>query len=81
MKALAKAGRFVLGSPTLYRLGARMGRIFQSPLRHGDWLPSLPPPLNRWTMARPFPAFQGDFRGWWKNRKAAVKEREGKSHE
>lgn len=81
LKALARAGRLVLGSPTLYRLGALMGRIFQTPLRRGDWLPWLPPPLNRWTSARPFPAFQGDFRGWWKNRKAAVKQREGKSHE
>ncbi|MCX5819081.1 MAG: LutB/LldF family L-lactate oxidation iron-sulfur protein [Deltaproteobacteria bacterium] len=80
LKAMAKVGRIVLGSPTLYRLGARLGRIFQSPLRRGDWLPSLPPPLNRWTMARPFPAFQGDFRLWWKNRKAAVKQMEGKTH-
>jgi len=80
LKAMAKMGRIVLGSPALYRLGARLGRIFQSPLRSGDWLPSLPPPLNRWTMARPFPAFQGDFRGWWKNRQAAVKPMEGKTH-
>jgi hypothetical protein len=50
-------------------------------LRRGDWLPSLPPPLNRWTSARPVPAFQGDFRNWWKNRKAAVKQMEGKPHE
>lgn len=81
LKALARAGRFVLGSPALYRLGGLIGRILQAPLRHGDWLPSLPPPLNRWTSARPFPAFRGDFRGWWKNRKAAVKQTEGKSHE
>jgi len=80
LKALAGAGRLVLGSPLLYRLGARIGRTLQAPLRRGDWLPSLPPPLNRWTSARPFPAFQGDFRGWWKNRKAAVKQMEGKSH-
>jgi L-lactate dehydrogenase complex protein LldF len=81
LKALAGAGRLVLGSPLLYRLGARIGRTLQAPLRRGDWLPSLPPPLNRWTSARPFPAFQGDFRGWWKNRKAAVKQMEGESHE
>ena len=81
LKAMAKIGRFVLGSPTLYRLGARMARIFQVPMRRGDWLPSLPPPLNRWTMARPFPAFQGDFRGWWQNRPTVVKQTEGKNHE
>ncbi len=81
LKAMAKLGRIVLGSPTLYHLGGRLGKIFQAPLRRGDWLPSLPPPLNRWTMARPFPAFQGGFRGWFKNRKAAVKQAEGKLHE
>jgi L-lactate dehydrogenase complex protein LldF len=74
LKALAGAGRFVLGSPALYRLGARMARLLQAPLRRGDWLPWLPPPLNRWTSARPFPAFQGDFRLWWKNRKEATHE-------
>jgi len=68
LKALAGAGRFVLGSPALYRFGARLARALQTPLRRGDWLPSLPPPLNRWTSARPFPAFRGDFRHWWKNR-------------
>ncbi len=81
LKALAKAGRIVLGSPALYRLGARLGRTLQAPLRHGDWLPALPPPLNRWTSARPFPAFQGNFRGWWKNRKAAPRSTEGNPHE
>jgi L-lactate dehydrogenase complex protein LldF len=81
LKAMARVGRIVLGSPTLYRLGALMGRTFQAPLRRGDWLPSLPPPLNRWTSARPFPAFQGNFRGWWNDRKTAVKPMEGKPHE
>jgi hypothetical protein len=81
LKAIARAGRIVLGSPALYRLGALAGRILQTPLRRGDWLPSLPPPLNRWTSARPFPAFRGDFRGWWNGRRAGVKKQGGKSHE
>ncbi len=81
LKAMAKAGRIVLGSPALYRLGARLGRTLQAPLRRGDWLPTLPPPLNRWTSARPFPAFQGNFRNWWKNRKAAPRPTEGGAHE
>ncbi len=81
LKAMARAGRTVLGSPTLYRLASLAGRILQAPLRRGDWLPSLPPPLNRWTSARPFPAFQGDFRGWWKKRQAGMKKSGGKSHE
>jgi L-lactate dehydrogenase complex protein LldF len=66
IRAIAKAGQRVLGSPALYRLGARLGRTFQAPLKRGEWLPWLPPPLDRWTLARPFPAFQEDFRHWWK---------------
>lgn len=69
LRAMAKVGRMVLGSPALYRLGARLARTFQAPWRRGDWLPALPPPLNRWTMSRPFPAFRGDFRAWWRERK------------
>ena len=78
-KSVAKAASS--GSPSLYRLGSRLTRTFQAPLRCGDWLPSLPPPLNRWTLARPFPAFKGDFRGWWKDRKREEKSRGGKSNE
>ena len=51
-----------------YRLGARMLRIVQIPFRRQAWLPHLPPPLNRWTMVRPFPALQNDFREWWNRR-------------
>ncbi len=71
LKAAAWAGRRVMGSPSLYRLGGSIARTFQAPFRRGDWLPSLPPPLNRWTAARPFPAFRGDFRAWWRKRRAA----------
>ena len=80
-KVIARMNRMVLGSPRLYRLGAGLVRILQVPLRRGDWLPSLPPPLNRWTSARPFPAFQGDFRGWWKKRKAESRSNEEPLHE
>jgi L-lactate dehydrogenase complex protein LldF len=80
LKMFARLGRIVLGSPALYRFGARMGRILQTPFRRGDWIPSLPPPLDRWTSSRPFPAFRGEFRGWWKKRNAAVKPAEGGSH-
>lgn len=55
-----------LSASWLYRFGARMLRIVQIPFRRTDWLPHLPPPLNRWTLARPFPAFKNDFRDWWK---------------
>ena len=68
MKAAAKAGRYVMGSPALFRLAGRAGKAFQAPLRSGDWIPDMPAPLDRWTMSRPFPAFQGDFRKWWRTR-------------
>lgn len=58
----------VMSASWMYRLGSRMLRIVQSPFRRNDWLPNLPPPLNRWTTARPFPAFKNDFRDWWKTR-------------
>jgi L-lactate dehydrogenase complex protein LldF len=77
LRALARVGRIVLRSPALYRLGARIARILQTPFRRGDWIPSLPPPLDRWTSSRPFPAFRGEFRGWWKKRKAAAKPTQG----
>ncbi len=51
--------------PWLYNLGAQMLKIFQMAFRRGDWLPNLPPPLNRWTMARPFPAFGAELHGAW----------------
>ncbi|MDO8942852.1 MAG: 4Fe-4S dicluster domain-containing protein, partial [Desulfobacterales bacterium] len=81
LKVMARAGQMVLGSPALYRLGARLGRTFQAPFRQGDWLPSLPPPLDRWTMARPFPAFQGDFRQWWKKHRSGERAAKGEKDE
>jgi L-lactate dehydrogenase complex protein LldF len=63
---IARAGAFALGESRLYVWGARILRVLQSPLRRGAWLPTLPPPLNRWTMTRSFPAFRADFRAWWK---------------
>lgn len=46
--------------PWLYRLGEQALKIVQAPFRRGPWLPNLPPPLDRWTMARPLPAFGAD---------------------
>jgi L-lactate dehydrogenase complex protein LldF len=65
--AMALASQ-TLRASWLYRLGAHVLRIVQAPLRRANWLPNLPPPFNRWTMVRPFPAFQNDFREWWKAR-------------
>jgi L-lactate dehydrogenase complex protein LldF len=70
LRAAAVAGAGALGTPALYQAGAQVARIVQAPLRHDGWLPVLPPPLNRWTTARPFPALQGGFREWWRDRES-----------
>jgi L-lactate dehydrogenase complex protein LldF len=80
-RGAAKLLRVILGSKTLYLLGARLNRILQAPLRRGDWIPWMPAPLNRWTMARPFPAFRGDFRKWWRRRKTEAPRLQEKKHE
>ncbi len=64
----AKAGSVALGTPWLYRLGARLLACLQAPLAREGWLSKLPPPLSRWTLARPFPAFAPGFRRWWRTR-------------
>lgn len=65
----------------LYRFGSQGLRVAQTPFRRESWLPHLPPPLNRWTMARPFPAFKPDFRAWW-NRKGDTRGRpQGGTHD
>jgi L-lactate dehydrogenase complex protein LldF len=68
MRFGAKVGGLALGMPWLYRLGSRIMKIAQAPFRRNAWLPKLPPPLHRWTMGRPFPAFAADFRQWWRSR-------------
>ncbi len=65
LRASASVGASTLGSSRLYRFGARMLRAIQTPFRRGNWIPTLPPPLNRWTNVRPFPAVRNDFREWW----------------
>ncbi len=69
LRAAARTGAVALRRPWLYRLGSRLLRIAQAPFRRDGWLPKLPPPLNRWTMARPLPAFTSDFRTWWRTHK------------
>lgn len=69
LRAAARTGAVALRRPWLYRLGSRLLRIVQAPFRRDGWLPKLPPPLDRWTMARPFPAFASDFRTWWRRHK------------
>lgn len=68
IQAGVSAGTVAFGTPWLYQLGTLLLPLIQKPLQRGDWLPKLPPPANRWTMVRPFPAFSADFRAWWKRR-------------
>lgn len=59
----------MLESPWIYRRVSQLFKIAQAPFRHGNWLPTLLPPLNRWTEVRPLPAFAADFREWRKEAK------------
>ena len=63
-------GAAAMSTPWLYRVGSQMLKRLQAPLVSEGWIAKLPPPLNRWTMSRPFPAFAADFRRWWRSRKA-----------
>ncbi len=64
----ANAGTFALGVPWLYQIGSQLLKIAQLPFKQDGWLPNLPPPVKRWTMVRPFPAFDASFRSWWAKR-------------
>ncbi len=55
------AGR-AMAIPWLYALGAAAMRVAQKPFARRGWLANLPPPLNRWTMARPLAALTGGLR-------------------
>jgi L-lactate dehydrogenase complex protein LldF len=69
-------GSAVMAMPHLYEFGTQFLRLAQAPLRHGSWLPALPPPASRWTDVRPFMAFDADFRRWWRQRTPLARERE-----
>jgi L-lactate dehydrogenase complex protein LldF len=64
-RAYAKIGQLAFNIPWLYKLGTWMLPLVFAPFQRMGWIKSLPPPANRWTMVRPFPAFKGRFRTWW----------------
>lgn len=66
IRAAAAVGGLAFRWPWLYEFGTQALKVAQAPLRRDGWLPALPPPVNRWTLARPFPAFGADFRQWWR---------------
>ncbi len=67
-RAAAKAGRLAFGVGWLYRVGTKLLPVVTAPLTKQGWMDTLPPPFNRWTRVRPFPAFVGGFRAWWHKR-------------
>jgi len=71
IRVAAGVGGLAFRLPWLYEFGTQVLKVAQAPLRRDGWLPALPPPVNRWTLARPFPAFAADFRQWWRSRTPA----------
>jgi L-lactate dehydrogenase complex protein LldF len=51
-----RAYALISRSPTLYRLGARVGALAQLPFVRKDWISYAPPPVAAWTRGRDFPA-------------------------
>ncbi len=62
----ASIGQVALGWGWLYRFGTALLPWFTAPFTRKGWINKLPPPFSRWTKIRPFPAFIGGFRGWWR---------------
>ncbi len=71
-RGLASVVATMLSTPVVYRIGSRILGVLQAPFRRGDYLPHLPPPVDRWTMSRPFPAFRYGFRDWWTRHRRGV---------
>jgi L-lactate dehydrogenase complex protein LldF len=61
--------KWVFGSPWIYRTGSKVLTRLMPIVSYQGWIQRLPPPANRWTKVRPFPAFKARFREkWFKNR-------------
>ncbi len=60
----------------LYEFGTQLLKYVQAPFVREGWLKNLPPPANRWTMVRPFPAFGADFRAWFRHHTPEGRRRE-----
>jgi L-lactate dehydrogenase complex protein LldF len=56
----------VFGDRRRYELAQMMAQRGQTPLRRGDTIPWLPPPLSGWTAMRDVNAVPDQtFRQWW----------------
>src|SRR5688500_12982545 len=74
IRLTASLASFALALNWLYRLGTRRLPLLMSIFTHGEWIPSAPYPLSRWTKAPPLPSFTANFRQWWKMRSPKQKE-------
>lgn len=76
IRASVQVGTIAFRLPWLYEWGTQILRYLQTPFRRDGWLLHLPPPINRWTMVRPLPAFGADFRAWFRERTPQGRARE-----
>lgn len=67
VRVTAGLASFALAQNWMYRFGTWLLPAFMSIFKRGDWIPSAPYPLSRWTKARPLPSFTASFRKWWSN--------------
>src|SRR5262245_41455467 len=67
-RALFRMARRAMASPALFQLGARVGRLLQSPLVRQGRLTRLPLFFGRWTRTRDLPAVaRRTFTERWKD--------------
>ena len=74
ISAMAGLASMALGWNWIYRFGTGLLPFFMSIFRRGEWIPSAPYPLNRWTKARPLPPFNASFRAWWGKHSTGAKD-------
>jgi L-lactate dehydrogenase complex protein LldF len=67
IRAMAGMASLALGWNWIYRFGTSLLPFFMSIFKRGEWIPSAPYPLSRWTSARPLPPFNASFRKWWRS--------------
>jgi L-lactate dehydrogenase complex protein LldF len=67
IRAIASMASLALGWNWIYRFGTGLLPSLMGVFKRGNWIPSTPYPLSRWTRVRPLPPFNAHFRQWWKN--------------
>jgi L-lactate dehydrogenase complex protein LldF len=78
VRLTAGLASLALAQNWIYRFGTRILPPLMSVFKRGDWIPSAPYPLSRWTRARPLPPFTASFRKWWKNMRRRDRKESGR---